>query len=115
MKSCAIVGNGDVLLNSRRGRDIDAMDVVIRVNRLPAVTDIEDLGWKSDVLVANHVVLETGVLNFTDGQSRTCINRSAACAVEAAMDFIVFKPFNKSFTREFVNEYWLRSPIPTTL
>ena len=61
---CALVGSGECLANRSLGADIDAHDVVIRVNRLPVVITLssgdpkeskqqreaQDLGRRTDVL-----------------------------------------------------------------
>jgi len=76
--SCALVGSGSCLKNRSLGPEIDAHDVVVRVNRLPIMAqypigDVRrdkmrlDLGWRTDILyrgvlfpseVANEVKVE---------------------------------------------------------
>eukprot|EP00746_Dinoflagellata_sp_MGD_P154537 gnl/MRDRNA2_/MRDRNA2_84870_c2_seq1.p1 gnl/MRDRNA2_/MRDRNA2_84870_c2~~gnl/MRDRNA2_/MRDRNA2_84870_c2_seq1.p1 ORF type:complete len:365 (+),score=40.38 gnl/MRDRNA2_/MRDRNA2_84870_c2_seq1:342-1436(+) len=49
LKRCALVGSSNYLVGRRLGREIDDHDIVIRVNRLPTPTFIEDFGNKTDV------------------------------------------------------------------
>lgn len=49
---CAFVGGSQSLLGMELGRQIDAHDTVIRINRLPQPEDVEDLGKKTDIYFA---------------------------------------------------------------
>ncbi|XP_035700216.1 alpha-2,8-sialyltransferase 8B-like [Branchiostoma floridae] len=52
-RTCAVVGNGGILLGSHCGADIDAKGYVIRID-VPAVTGFEkDVGQRTDMTVLN--------------------------------------------------------------
>jgi len=46
---CAIVGAGQALKGQNLGKEIDAYDTVIRVNRLPQPFQFDDFGSKTDI------------------------------------------------------------------
>jgi len=55
-KSCAVVGASGNLRNASRGRDIDAHDIVIRINE-PVIENFEeDVGTKTTVMFTNGLV-----------------------------------------------------------
>ncbi|XP_075061697.1 alpha-2,8-sialyltransferase 8E-like [Mixophyes fleayi] len=54
-QTCAVVGNGGILLNSSCGDDIDKMDYVFRLNLPPL--NVKDTGAKSDLVSANPSIL----------------------------------------------------------
>ncbi|XP_075131635.1 alpha-2,8-sialyltransferase 8E-like [Leptodactylus fuscus] len=54
--TCAVVGNGGILLNSLCGNEIDQMDYVFRLN-LPPMSIADDIGTKSDFVSANPSIL----------------------------------------------------------
>lgn len=51
--SCALIGSGAILQGKGHGKDIDAHDTVIRVNRLPTSDVSSDLGIKTSILFIN--------------------------------------------------------------
>ncbi|XP_072043429.1 CMP-N-acetylneuraminate-poly-alpha-2,8-sialyltransferase-like [Amphiura filiformis] len=53
-KSCAVVGNSGILLNSNCGRDIDAHDFVIRANLKPIQNYTRDVGTKCNLTAFNY-------------------------------------------------------------
>ncbi|KAM5171688.1 alpha-2,8-sialyltransferase 8E-like [Mantella aurantiaca] len=56
LDTCAVVGNGGILLNSVCGEQIDNMDFVFRLN-LPPLKYAEDIGMKSHFISANPSIL----------------------------------------------------------
>lgn len=48
--TCALVGSGDILVGAKRGKEIDAHDYVIRVNRIPTSEFVEDFGNRTDII-----------------------------------------------------------------
>ncbi len=53
-QSCAVVGNGGILLNSNCGRDIDSHDFVIRANLKPIQNFTRDVGTKCNLTAFNY-------------------------------------------------------------
>jgi hypothetical protein len=51
---CALVGCSSVLVGSGSGKQVDAYDAVIRINRMPPGDMASDLGTKTDVFFINH-------------------------------------------------------------
>lgn len=51
LKTCALVGSGDILTGAARGEEIDAHDLVIRVCRIPVPEFFADFGTRTDVVV----------------------------------------------------------------
>ncbi|NXK81074.1 SIA8D sialyltransferase, partial [Amazona guildingii] len=68
-KTCAVVGNSGILLDSGCGREIDSHDFVIRCNLAPVVEFAADVGTKSDFITMNPSVVQRafgGFQNETD-------------------------------------------------
>ncbi|KAJ8260818.1 hypothetical protein COCON_G00165410 [Conger conger] len=68
-KTCAVVGNSGILLNSGCGREIDRHDFVIRCNLAPLAEFAEDVGRRSDFTTMNPSVIQRafgGLKNETD-------------------------------------------------
>ncbi|KAJ1080287.1 hypothetical protein NDU88_000506 [Pleurodeles waltl] len=53
LKSCAVVGNGDILSGSCCGREIDQNDFVIRFNVPPLLNYTDDAGRKAHIVTLN--------------------------------------------------------------
>lgn len=68
-RTCAVVGNSGVLLNSGCGREIDGHDFVIRCNLAPLEEFAEDVGLRSDFTTMNPSVIQRaygGLRNDSD-------------------------------------------------
>uniref|UniRef100_A0AAZ3NYL7 CMP-N-acetylneuraminate-poly-alpha-2,8-sialyltransferase n=1 Tax=Oncorhynchus tshawytscha TaxID=74940 RepID=A0AAZ3NYL7_ONCTS len=68
-RTCAVVGNSGVLLNSGCGKEIDSHDFVIRCNLPPLSEFAEDVGLRSDFTTMNPSVIQRaygGLKNATD-------------------------------------------------
>jgi hypothetical protein len=56
--NCAVVGNSGVLLNTTFGRDIDAHQVVIRLNAAPTHGYVQHVGLKTTARVMNNAIVK---------------------------------------------------------
>ncbi|KAL4617641.1 CMP-N-acetylneuraminate-poly-alpha-2,8-sialyltransferase [Arapaima gigas] len=68
-KTCAVVGNSGILLNSGCGKEIDDHDFVIRCNLAPLVPFAKDVGLRSDFTTMNPSVIQRafgGLRNESD-------------------------------------------------
>ncbi|XP_048876001.1 CMP-N-acetylneuraminate-poly-alpha-2,8-sialyltransferase isoform X3 [Brienomyrus brachyistius] len=68
-KTCAVVGNSGILLNSGCGKEIDSNDFVIRCNLAPLANFSEDVGLRSDFTTMNPSVIQRafgGLRNESD-------------------------------------------------
>lgn len=73
-RSCAIVGNSGILLNSRCGEEIDRHPFVIRCNLAPVEEFSEDVGSRTDLVTMNPSVVQRA---FGDLQSEEWRQRFA--------------------------------------
>ena len=63
-KTCAVVGNGGILLDSGCGPEIDAHDFIIRNNNAKIEEYVADVGSKTNIMAINMQVLKDTVENL---------------------------------------------------
>nr|XP_009667016.1 PREDICTED: CMP-N-acetylneuraminate-poly-alpha-2,8-sialyltransferase [Struthio camelus australis] len=69
-KTCAVVGNSGILLDSGCGKEIDSHDFVIRCNLAPVVEFAADVGAKSDFITMNPSVVQRAFGGFRNESDR---------------------------------------------
>ncbi|XP_037759233.1 CMP-N-acetylneuraminate-poly-alpha-2,8-sialyltransferase isoform X1 [Chelonia mydas] len=69
-KTCAVVGNSGILLDSECGKEIDSHDFVIRCNLAPVVEFAADVGTKSDFITMNPSVVQRAFGGFRNESDR---------------------------------------------
>ncbi|XP_043370242.1 CMP-N-acetylneuraminate-poly-alpha-2,8-sialyltransferase isoform X1 [Dermochelys coriacea] len=69
-KTCAVVGNSGILLDSECGKEIDSHDFVIRCNLAPVVEFAADVGTKSDFITMNPSVIQRAFGGFRNESDR---------------------------------------------
>ncbi|XP_009322593.1 PREDICTED: CMP-N-acetylneuraminate-poly-alpha-2,8-sialyltransferase [Pygoscelis adeliae] len=69
-KTCAVVGNSGILLDSGCGKEIDSHDFVIRCNLAPVVEFAADVGTKSDFITMNPSVVQRAFGGFRNESDR---------------------------------------------
>ncbi|XP_036867857.1 CMP-N-acetylneuraminate-poly-alpha-2,8-sialyltransferase [Manis javanica] len=69
-KSCAVVGNSGILLDSECGKEIDSHNFVIRCNLAPVVEFAADVGTKSDFITMNPSVVQRAFGGFRNESDR---------------------------------------------
>ncbi|XP_030421678.1 CMP-N-acetylneuraminate-poly-alpha-2,8-sialyltransferase [Gopherus evgoodei] len=69
-KTCAVVGNSGILLDSECGKEIDNHDFVIRCNLAPVVEFAADVGTKSDFITMNPSVVQRAFGGFRNESDR---------------------------------------------
>ncbi|XP_072037350.1 alpha-2,8-sialyltransferase 8B-like [Amphiura filiformis] len=62
--TCAVVGNGGVLLDSGCGKEIDAHDFIIRNNLAPIKQYVNDVGYRTDIMSINNDRIRRLVTNM---------------------------------------------------
>ncbi|KAF8645032.1 hypothetical protein HU200_066237 [Digitaria exilis] len=72
--TCAVVGNSGILLGSGRGAQIDAHDVVIRLNNAPVVGFVSDVGARTSLTVTH-----SGVFRLCSEPSAAAATPGCAC------------------------------------
>uniref|UniRef100_A0ABI7WMW5 CMP-N-acetylneuraminate-poly-alpha-2,8-sialyltransferase n=1 Tax=Felis catus TaxID=9685 RepID=A0ABI7WMW5_FELCA len=69
-KTCAVVGNSGILLDSECGKEIDSHNFVIRCNLAPVVEFAADVGTKSDFITMNPSVVQRAFGGFRNESDR---------------------------------------------
>lgn len=118
-RSLAIVGNADTILDHPNGARIDAHDVVVRFNRAYVEGVEEQVGRRTDILVANRMYS----LRKTPSPAETIRPRCVVCFLEpaAGIDLAAFEawtgelPTYVTFAPDLLNAAQVERTRPVTM
>ncbi|XP_033114088.1 alpha-2,8-sialyltransferase 8B-like [Anneissia japonica] len=68
-RTCAVIGNSGILLNSKCGAEIDAHDFVLRSNMAPRENYTDDVGNQTDVMTVNSMATKIALKCIMDNTS----------------------------------------------
>lgn len=102
-KSCAIVGNGGVLLKSGCGDEIDAHDFIIRVNLAPIKGYNVDVGSRVNLTMLNYETLTWVYGNLTQKEVGYPQREEYLSRIRNLNDSVLWyaKSMDRSDTREY--------------
>ncbi|XP_008415204.1 alpha-2,8-sialyltransferase 8F-like isoform X2 [Poecilia reticulata] len=114
LHSCAVVGNGGILANSRCGNEIDSAEFVIRCNLAPLLNGYEEhVGVKTDIVTANPSILSKRYGSLLGRQRRFAESLvqygNALLQLPGFQVFFTIEDSKLSIQSAFINPKYLQS------
>ncbi|XP_066567367.1 CMP-N-acetylneuraminate-poly-alpha-2,8-sialyltransferase [Amia ocellicauda] len=110
-KTCAVVGNSGILINSGCGREIDSHDFVIRCNLAPLAEFSEDVGLRSDFITMNPSVIQRAFGGFKNETDREKFVRRLTMLNDSVLWIPAFMVKGGEKHVECVNELILKNKL----
>ncbi|XP_078664118.1 alpha-2,8-sialyltransferase 8B-like [Branchiostoma floridae x Branchiostoma belcheri] len=87
-RTCAIVGNSGILLNSNCGNEIDCFDYVIRMNMAPSKNYEKDVGTKANMAFLNFVLAKSLLGKLSDNTKREEVLESLSYLKHGVLSYV---------------------------
>ncbi|XP_043919809.1 CMP-N-acetylneuraminate-poly-alpha-2,8-sialyltransferase [Protopterus annectens] len=110
-KTCAVVGNSGILLNSGCGKEIDSHEFVIRCNLAPVLEFIEDVGTKSNFVTLNPSVIQKAFGNFKNETDKARFVQRIATLNDSILWIPAFVSRSGEKHVELVNDIILKNKL----
>ncbi|MGH0120934.1 UNVERIFIED_CONTAM: hypothetical protein FKN15_061625 [Acipenser sinensis] len=110
-KTCAVVGNSGILLDSGCGNEIDSHDFVIRCNLAPLSEFAEDVGMSSDFITMNPSVIQRVYGGFKNESDREKFVQRLAMLNGSVLWIPAFMVKGGEKHVEWVNELILKNKL----
>ncbi|KAK6492774.1 CMP-N-acetylneuraminate-poly-alpha-2,8-sialyltransferase [Huso huso] len=110
-KTCAVVGNSGILLDSGCGNEIDSHDFVIRCNLAPLSEFAEDVGMSSDFITMNPSVIQRAYGGFKNESDREKFVQRLAMLNGSVLWIPAFMVKGGEKHVEWVNELILKNKL----
>ncbi|XP_019620886.1 PREDICTED: alpha-2,8-sialyltransferase 8B-like [Branchiostoma belcheri] len=91
-RTCAIVGNSGILLNSNCGNEIDCRDYVIRINMAPSKNYEKDVGTKTNMTFVNFSLAKSLLEKLSDNTTRDEVMESLSFLKHGVLSYVKLMP-----------------------